>query len=58
MRPGDYEPLPPNDSLEWSLQFDMQERGRRLRELAKATDGMTLQQVHPGVWRYAPVKTG
>lgn len=58
MRLGEYDPLPPNDSLEWSLQFDMRERGRRLTELAKATEGKELQQVRPGVWRYERVRTG
>lgn len=58
MRPGEDDPLPPDDMTEWSLQFDMRERGRRLRELVKATEGKELQQVQSGVWRYERVAQG
>ena len=53
--PRDWPPLAPADSIEWALRNDMQERGRRLRALAKATEGKVLTEVGPGIWRYETV---
>lgn len=38
--------------LEWQLQFDMTERGRRLSTFKEATAGKVMCEVRPGDWRY------
>lgn len=46
------------DAREWQLQFDAQERGRRLRELHEKTAGKELREIAPGIWRYVTVRAG
>jgi hypothetical protein len=43
---------PEEQRLEWELQFDMTERGRRLTTFKQATEGKVMCEVRPGDWRY------